>query len=104
MEKKSANRTVEIFLDVKAASRQIILTLQGQACTACKITILDIRDPKNARRAAALGIRHFPTIVMNGKPVARCTRQCPAGNALRRSETGVEAEVQNALNTANRKP
>lgn len=105
MEKKSVNRTVEIFLDVKATSRQMLLTLQGQACTACKITILDIRNPQNAGRAEALGICHFPALVMNGRPLARCTRQCPAGNMLREAAAGVEAVDYKTLTTPqNRRP
>ena len=105
MKKKPVSRVVEIFLDVKATPQEIISTLEKDACPDCKITLLDIGNRENARRAAAVGISHFPTIVMNGKPLACCTRQCPAGNALRRSATGIEAVDYITLTTPqNRKP
>ncbi len=90
MKKKPVSRRVEIFLDVKATSQEVVSTLDKDACPDCKITILDIGDPQNARRAARLGIRHFPTIVINGKPLVCCTR-CPAGNALSQLATVVAA-------------
>lgn len=76
-------RTVDVFLDLKATPRNFLASLQEQCCAECKITILDVRSSETLHKMNALGIHTLPAIVMNGKHIAQCKKECPAGNALR---------------------
>lgn len=83
MKKKKPKRTVEVFLDPETTPQSLFTILQEQSCSECEVTVLDIKNPRILDRAEILNIYTFPAVVMNGKPLARCNKKCPAGDALR---------------------
>lgn len=83
MKKNRPLRTVEVFLDLSSAPQELVSTLREQGCAECKIAILDVQSPDTLHKMEALGIHAVPAIVMNGKPLPRCGKQCSASDALR---------------------
>ncbi len=77
-----ATRTVEIFSAGCPACEETIQLVNTIACSSCEITVLDMRDASVAARAAQLGIRTVPAIVVNGQLADCCAGSGPAEKTL----------------------
>ena len=67
-----ARRQIEIFSAGCAMCRDAIDRVTGIACPSCEITVLDMGEPAVAARAAALGVRSVPAVVIDGKLADCC--------------------------------
>ncbi len=70
-------RKVEVFSAGCPVCQQAVGMVKNIACPSCKVTIHDMHDPDVARRAAELGIRSVPAVVVDGK-----LAQCCAGGGV----------------------
>jgi glutaredoxin len=69
----STKRTVEIFTAGCPLCEEAVATVQRVACDSCDVTVLDVGDEEVARRAADLGVRSVPAVVVDGR-LADCCR------------------------------
>ena len=60
-------RTIEVFSAGCPACAETIDLVNRVACPSCEVTILDMRDPAVAGRAATLGIRSVPAVAIDGQ-------------------------------------
>ena len=58
------------------------------ACPSCEVTILDMRDPAVAGRAATLGIRSVPAVAIDGALADCCSGRGPDETVLRAAGLG----------------
>ena len=80
-------RQVEVFSAGCPVCEQTVELVRGIACESCDVTVVDVRDPVVARRAATLGIRSVPAVAVNGT-LADCCRGGPSEADLRRAGIG----------------
>ncbi len=69
----NAKRQIEIFSAGCAVCEAAIARINEIACPSCEVTPLDMNAPGIAERAAALGIRSLPAVVIDGKLADCCT-------------------------------
>jgi glutaredoxin len=69
----STKRTVEIFTAGCPLCEEAVATVQRVACDSCEVTVYDLNEESAAQRAAALGVRSVPTVVVDGL-IADCCR------------------------------
>jgi glutaredoxin len=69
----SIKRTVEIFTAGCPLCEEAVATVQRVACDSCDVTVYDVGDESAAQRAADLGVRSVPTVVVDGQ-IADCCR------------------------------
>lgn len=70
----SETRSVEIFSAGCPICEQTVEMVRRIACESCEIEVLDLSEESIARRAASLGIRSVPAVVVDGK-LARCCEE-----------------------------
>ena len=64
----SQKRRVEVFTAVGCFfCDEAVELVKRIADSSCTVTIRDMRQVRSARRAKALGIKHCPTVVVDGK-------------------------------------
>lgn len=80
-------RKVEIFSAGCPVCEDVVKLVKGIACPSCEVSVLNMDDPKVAKRAKDLGISSVPSVVIDGKVADCCAGRGPDEVALR--ETGV---------------
>lgn len=75
-------RQIEIFSAGCPVCEETVQLVRHLACDACEVTILDVREPETAKRAASLWLRSVPAVVVNGA-LAACCEQGPTEAGLR---------------------
>ena len=84
----STKRTTEIFSAGCPACEETITLVNQLACPSCDVTVLDMKDPKVASRAASPGIRSVPAVVINGTLADCCAGRGPDQRILRGAGLG----------------
>lgn len=69
----STNRNIEVITAGCPLCEEAIATVRRVACDSCDVEVLNINDEASARRAAELGIRAVPAVVVDGE-IADCCR------------------------------
>lgn len=82
-----SKRQVEIFSAGCPVCEATIHAVKRLACDSCEVAILDVREPDIARRAASLGLRSVPAVVVNGA-LADCCGGGPTEAELRAAGIG----------------
>jgi len=83
-----AKRKVEVFSAGCRACEEAVQLVRSIACPSCDVSVLDMKDPKVAERAKALGIRSVPAIAVDGKLAACCSGRSPDETVLRLARIG----------------
>jgi hypothetical protein len=65
-------RSVEIYSAGCPVCDAAVKRVKAIACPSCEVTVLDMSEPIVATRAAALGIRSLPAVVIDGKLADCC--------------------------------
>ncbi|NNE17189.1 MAG: hypothetical protein HKN10_01810 [Myxococcales bacterium] len=81
-------RTIEVFSAGCPACVETIDLVNRVACPSCEVTILDMRDPVVASRAATLGIRSVPAVAIDGALADCCAGRGPDETVLRAAGLG----------------
>lgn len=68
-------RRIEIFSAGCSVCNGVVEQVQDAACPSCKIVVLDMKSPEIQRRAADLGIKSIPAVVIDGELAECCTRR-----------------------------
>lgn len=84
----STPRKVEVFSAGCAACDEAIEAVKRLACPSCEVTIHPMSDLEVARRAAALGIRSVPAVVVDGVLATCCAGRGVDEAALRAAGVG----------------
>jgi len=79
---------VEIFSAGCPACENTIELVNKIACDNCEISILDMNDSSNAKRAKELGIDRVPAVVVNGKLADCCQVKGPTEQGLKAAGIG----------------
>ena len=66
-------RKIEIFSAGCPACDTAVETVKRIACSSCDIEVLDMNQGRVAARAAQLGIKRVPAIVIDGEVAECCT-------------------------------
>ena len=69
----ATRRQIEIFSAGCAVCRDVIDRVNGMACPSCEVVVREMTDPDVAARAATLGIRSVPAVVIDGLLADCCT-------------------------------
>lgn len=67
-------RKIEIFSAGCEVCEDMVALVQENACPSCNVEVLDMKDPKVAKRAKELEIRSLPSVVIDGKVADCCGR------------------------------
>lgn len=84
----TAKRKIEVFSAGCPACEDTITLINTIACSSCDVSVLDLRDPKVAARAKALGLRSVPAVVINGELASCCAGRGPDAGTLRAAGVG----------------
>ena len=84
----TATRTIEIFSAGCPACEAAVAQIREIACPSCEVTVLDMKAPGVAERAATLGIGSVPAVVIDGKLADCCAGRGPDEAALRAAGLG----------------
>ncbi len=84
----TATRTIEIFSAGCPACEAAVAQIREIACPSSKVTVLDMKAPGIAERAAALGIGSVPAVVIDGTPADCCAGRRPDMDVLRAAGLG----------------
>ena len=84
----ASKRIVEVFSAGCVACEQAVALVKQSAGSSCEVTVLDMRDSQVARRAAELGIRSLPSVVIDGKLADCCAGRGVDEQALRAAGLG----------------
>jgi hypothetical protein len=68
-----ATRKIEIFSAGCGVCQDVVERVRGAACPSCEVTVLSMTDARVSARAASLGIRSLPAVVIDGKPASCCS-------------------------------
>jgi len=79
----SPKRKVEVFSAGCSVCEETIELVNRIACSSCKVSVLDMKDPSVASRARGLGIRSIPAVVIDGRLASCCTGRGPREDTLR---------------------
>ena len=66
-------RQIEIFSAGCPACEEAVKLVNALACPSCEVVVRDMNEPGAAARAAELGIRSVPAVVVDGA-LAECCR------------------------------
>lgn len=81
-------RKIEIFSAGCSACEDAIREVKQAACPSCDIRVLDMKTPEVRRRAAELGIKSVPAVVIDGVLAGCCTNRGIDMDVLRRAGLG----------------
>jgi hypothetical protein len=68
-------RMIEIFSAGCSVCDSVVEQLKGAACPSCDIQVRNMNAPDIRRRAADLGIRSVPAVVIDGKLADCCANR-----------------------------
>lgn len=83
-------RTIEVFSAGCPACQATIDLVNSIACPSCAVSVLDMNDADVANRAASLGIRAVPAVVIDGTLAGCCQGRGPDEATLRSAGLGSE--------------
>ena len=81
-------RSVQIFIAGCPVCRQAVELVQRMACESCEVDVLDLNEDAVAQRAADLGIRSVPAVVIDGELAACCEESGISEKMLREAGIG----------------
>jgi hypothetical protein len=81
-------RSVEIYSAGCPVCDEAVKRIEAIACPSCDVTVLDMSEPAVAGRAAALGIRSLPAVVIDGALADCCAGRGPDEAVLRAAGLG----------------
>lgn len=81
-------REIEIFSAGCRICQDTIRLVEELACPSCRVTVLDMNDAAVAERAAELGIRAVPAVVIDGTLASCCAGAGPDRVALQAAGIG----------------
>lgn len=84
----TGKRKVEVFSAGCSACDSAVLMVKKLACPSCEVIVLDMHDEAVARRAAALGIRSVPSVVIDGALAGCCSGRGLDAETLRSAGLG----------------
>lgn len=84
----SSTRTIEVFSAGCPACQETIDLVNSVACPSCEVSVLDMSQSDVAERAAGLGIRSVPAVVIDGVLAGCCAGRGPDEAALRAGGLG----------------
>jgi len=84
----TTKRDVEVFSAGCGVCEETVEMVRSIACPSCEVTVLDMKDPDVASRAASLGIRSVPAVVIDGELAGCCAGRGPDEAALRAAGLG----------------
>lgn len=84
----ASQRQVDIYGAGCALCDAAVKRVREMAGPSCTITVMDMKDPAIAARAAGLGIRAVPAVVIDGKLADCCSAGGPDESALRAAGVG----------------
>ena len=79
----NGKRRIEVFSSGCTLCRETVEMVNRAACPSCDVTVLDMNDPDVASRAASLGIRTVPAVVIDGRLADCCAARGPEEATLR---------------------
>jgi len=83
-----SQRHIEIFSAGCAACTETIELVNNLVCGSCSVEVLDMGDPAVAKRAAELGIRSVPAVLIDGKLADCCASRGVDEATLRAAGVG----------------
>ena len=81
-------RRIEIFSADCPVCQSVVSQVQGAACSSCDIQVLDMKAPDIQKRAADLGIKSVPAVVIDGKLADCCASRSVDLDVLRSAGLG----------------
>lgn len=81
-------RQIEVFSAGCALCDETVALVGRLACASCEVSVLDMRDPGVAERAAALGVRSVPAVAIDGSLASCCATGGVDETALRAAGVG----------------
>ena len=81
-------RCVEIFSAGCSVCQDTIQLVSRLACDSCEVQVLDMHDAAVSARAASLGIKQVPTVVIDGVLADCCSSGGPDGETLKNAGIG----------------
>jgi len=81
-------RLIEIYSAGCAVCEQAVRRVRDLACESCRVEVRDMNDAAVAAKAAALGIRSVPAVVIDGALADCCAGRGPDEAALRAAGLG----------------
>ena len=81
-------RQIEIFSAGCAVCEEAVRLVEDLACSSCEVSVLDMKNATVAARAAQLGIRSVPAVLVDGKLAYCCDGRGPDEAALRSAGIG----------------
>ena len=81
----ATQRIVEVFTAGCPICHETVEQVRRIACDSCRVEVLDLNEGAVARRAAALGIRSVPAVVIDGE-LASCCAGRGVSEAVLRAE------------------
>ncbi len=84
----ATQRQIEIFSAGCAVCEDTIKLVNSMACPSCNVAVLDMNQADVAARAAQLGIRSVPAVVVDGKLADCCSGRGPDEAALKAAGIG----------------
>lgn len=81
-------RNIEIFSAGCPVCDDMVRRVQAIACPSCTVTVLDMNEPSVSARAATLGIRSLPAVVIDGNLADCCAGRGPDETTLRTAGLG----------------
>ncbi|RME98507.1 MAG: hypothetical protein D6773_14360 [Alphaproteobacteria bacterium] len=81
-------RKIEIFSAGCCLCDEVVRQIRDAACPACDIQVLDMQEPAARQRAAELGIRSLPAVVIEGRLADCCAGRAVDMNVLRSAGLG----------------
>jgi len=81
-------RSIEIFSAGCPVCVETVERIRAIACPSCEISVLDMNEATVATRAAALGIRSVPAVVIDGTLADCCAGRGPDEDILRAAGLG----------------
>jgi len=84
----SNTRQIEVFSAGCPVCATALDLVNEIACPSCDVSVLDMHDPQVAQRAAALGIRSLPAVLIDGVLADCCAGRGPDEAALRAAGLG----------------
>ncbi len=81
-------RKIEIFSADCPLCEDVIRQVKEASCPSCDIEVLDIKESSIQKRAALLGIKSVPAVVINGKLADCCASRGVDLDVLRSAGLG----------------
>ena len=88
----SPKRKIEVFTAGCPCCEDAVRLVKSVACDSCELTILDMREDRNAQaKAKKYGVKRVPAVVVNGKLAECCQTGGVDADSLRRLGVGSPA-------------